>query len=364
MPTFVQIADLHLDTPFSGCGVTERTDRRKELREAFAFAVRYCREHKTELLLICGDLFDGECTSHDTVEYVANCLSQIPETKVFITPGNHDPYNDASPYRYCSFSGNVHIFTSETLEVVELPTLGCAVYGFGYRTSKLREDPICGITPRNLGRINILMGHGDVDVHNSPYYNIQSCHLEKSNLDYVALGHIHKPSGLIYCQKTPYAYSGCLAGRDFSESGMRGMIAGTIEKGKAEIRYIPVTDAVYEEITIDVTGMEYSDIISEASKRCGSISKNARVRIVLEGERSDSLFIYDERMFEGHIPEFRLFKVLDRTAEKLYISELMQEYSLRGLYAKQLKPYLESQDKDVRERAMFALRLGLEALKK
>lgn len=364
MLTFVQIADLHLDTPFFGCSLGERAERRSEILNAFASAVCYCIEKKIDLLLICGDLFDNEFARHETVSYVADCLSRIPDTRVFITPGNHDPYNDASPYRYCSFPDNVHIFTKEALESVELPQLGCAVYGFAYRTAGMREDPVRGIFPRDPGRINILMGHGDVDVRHSQYYNISSYDLGSSGLDYVALGHIHKPSGLQYCGRTPYAYSGCLVGRDFSESGKRGMIAGEVEKGNVSIKYIPVTYATYEEIPINIEGKTRSDIINEAAELCRDISEKARVRIILEGEKEDRFFVMSESSFAESIPKFAYFKVLDRTTEKLYIKELLNEYSLRGLFANQLRPYLESREESIREKGMLALRLGLEALKK
>ena len=43
-------------------------------------------------------------------------------------------------------------------------------------------------------------------------------------MDYIALGHIHKFSGIKRIGNTYYAYSGCPEGRGFDEEGDKGII--------------------------------------------------------------------------------------------------------------------------------------------
>lgn len=363
MLKFIQIADLHLDSPFSGCSMTERRARRDELKNALISAVSYCRENNIDMMLVCGDLFDGEFARRETVAFAAECFGRIPNVRVFIAPGNHDAYNAVSPYKYCTFPGNVHIFKSESLECVEIPELECAVYGFGYNSSKMREKPVSGIHPHNTDRLNILMAHGDIDSQGSPYYNISSYDLESSGLDYVALGHIHKPSGLMYFGKTPCAYSGCLVGRDFGECGKRGMIAGELSKGTADIRYIPVTHISYEEVIVDATEKSLSDIVEEFRKKCASFTEQTRVRAVLTGER-DMLVEISEHLLSENLLHFDAFSFVDKTTEKIMYRELLEEYSLRGEYARMLRPYMEASEESIRQKGLLALRYGLDALKK
>lgn len=363
MIKIVHIADLHLDSPFSGCSLTERNARRLELKKALSAVCDYCLENNTDILLVAGDLFDGEFVRRETIAYVAECFARIPETRVFISPGNHDPYNSASPYKYCRFPDNVHIFTDETLETVEIPCLGTAVYGYGFTTGKMNGTPVSGIHPFDTSRINILIGHADLDDPTSPYYNIKISDIASSGLDYVALGHIHKQSGIMYFGETACAYSGCLVGRGFDECGERGMIAGEIAKGSVSLEYIPITEAGYDEIHIDVTGKEIADITKEVTENLSRVPLQFRVRVVLSGERLKEESI--SAMLESELPaRSKPIEIMDNTRESIKYGEILKEYSLRGAYARTLLPYIQSEDKETSEKAVLALRYGLEALKK
>ena len=363
MIKFVHIADLHLDSPFSGADLNERRERRAELRKALVETISFCTENKTDILLVAGDLFDGEFAGRDTAAFVAECFSRIPDTRVFIAPGNHDHFGAHSPYRYCDFSPNVHIFTEETLSCVEIPQLGCAVYGYGFNSEKMSAQPTRGIHPHDTDRINILVGHGDLDVSHSPYYNISSEDLAASGLDYVALGHIHKPSGLIRFGGTACAYSGCLVGRDYGESGMRGLVTGTVSKTGTEIEYVPVSRRSYEEITVDVTGKSPSEVLSELQEKCMGFSELTGVRTVLIGERDD-FFTLPKSTVEKALSHIYAVHISDKTTEVIGYERLLSESSLKGHYARMLRQYIESDSEEMREKAMLALRYGLEALRK
>ncbi len=362
MIRFVHIADLHLDSPFTGCSLEERRERRNELKNALAAVTSYCNEHSIELLLISGDLFDGDFAGKQTAAFTAECFSRIPNTHVFIAPGNHDHYGHSSPYKYCTFPPNVHIFTEEKLQSVEIPSLGCAVYGYGFNSAKMSERPLSGIHPFDTDRINILVAHGDLDVP-SVYYTIKGEDLERSGLDYAALGHIHKPSGLMYFGKTACAYSGCLVGRDFGECGKRGMIVGEITKAGTEIKYVPVTHRSYEEITVDVTGKELSEIMTEIKEKCRNFTEMTSVRIILVGERNEFGSV-PKKCVEDALSHVDSIRLSDQSTEMLRYDELLTEYSLRGAFARSLRPYMESDNERIREKGKRALRYGLEALRK
>ena len=361
MISTVHIADLHLDSPFSGCSSAERTQRRNELRNALGTVCVYCLEKKVQLLLISGDLFDGDFVRRETVKFAADCFASIPETRVFIAPGNHDPYNSVSPYRYCSFPDNVHIFDEESPKCVEIPELSVNVYGYAFTSAKMSSDPVAGLCPRDTSRINILVGHGDLDFPSSPYYNVKISDLSASGFNYAALGHVHKPSGLMKFGRTSCAYSGCLIGRDFGECGKHGMAVLEISGEETKLKYIPVSDATYEEITVDVTDMTLSDIIEKVRRERSVMPEKSRIRVCLEGENPQIDVIYSGLLtaFDSELEEIK-----NNAGNGINLEDISAEFSLRGEFARKLRPYLESDDPMTVRKATLALKYGLDALKK
>ena len=97
---FVHIADMHFDTPFTllssrrELGETRRIDQ----RQVFKKIINYIKENKIPYLFIAGDLYEQESIRQSTIEYINNLFKEIPETKIYISPGNHDPYLSNSYY--------------------------------------------------------------------------------------------------------------------------------------------------------------------------------------------------------------------------------------------------------------------------
>ena len=91
---FVHIADMHFDMQFKmlsdkiGIGEQRRYDQRVILRKI----INYIKENNIEFLFIAGDLYEQKYIRKSTIEYINNLFMQIPNTKIYITPGNHDPF--------------------------------------------------------------------------------------------------------------------------------------------------------------------------------------------------------------------------------------------------------------------------------
>lgn len=126
---FVHVADMHLDTVFNTLSSKEELCklRRIEQRENFTKIINYIKENKIEYLFISGDLYEHKYIRESTIQYINNLFKTIPETRIFIAPGNHDPYLKNSFYNNFIWSENVHIFTPEP-EKVELEDAD--IYGF------------------------------------------------------------------------------------------------------------------------------------------------------------------------------------------------------------------------------------------
>ena len=91
---FVHIADLHFDAPFVTLSDKGNLGekRRLEQRRIFKKVIEYIKENNIEYLFISGDLYEHQYIRESTINYINNLFTEIENTQIFISPGNHDPY--------------------------------------------------------------------------------------------------------------------------------------------------------------------------------------------------------------------------------------------------------------------------------
>ena len=198
---FVHIADMHMDSPFTsinnkiGMGET----RRLEQRQVFKKAIEYIKENNIEYLFISGDLYEQEYVRETSIEYINNLFKTISNTKIFISPGNHDPFVKNSYYNNFNWNENVHIFKGEFERYDDNDV---NIYGMGFTDFYMENSNIDKLCIQNREKTNILVMHADLngvkDTLGRSYNPVTISQLESLKLDYVALGHIHKTS---YCNK-------------------------------------------------------------------------------------------------------------------------------------------------------------------
>ena len=130
---FVHIADVHFDCPFSSLSVRENLsdNRRLGQRNVFRKVIEYIKDNDIDYLFIAGDLYETEYVRKSTINYINNLFLEIPNTKIFISPGNHDPFFKNSYYNEFEFSKNVYIFKNTNFECKEYQNLN--IYGMGFQ---------------------------------------------------------------------------------------------------------------------------------------------------------------------------------------------------------------------------------------
>lgn len=192
---FVHIADLHFDIPFTTLETRKLSEQRRlEQRNAFKKIIEYIKENKIPYLFICGDLYEHEYIKKSTIEYINKLFETIPETKIYITPGNHDPYIKDSYYANYEWASNVKIFKEE-IEKIEEENL--CIYAYGFEDFYMKKSKEEQIEIEDKSKINILLTHGMLDGNKNEemlYNPISKTKLKSLGFDYVALGHIHKIS--------------------------------------------------------------------------------------------------------------------------------------------------------------------------
>ena len=197
---FVHIADMHFDTPFTTLNAKGNFGkiRRLDQREILKKIIEYIKQNEIKYFFISGDFYEHNSIRKSTIEYINNLFKEIPETKIFITPGNHDPYIKNSMYSDFYWNENVKIFTSK-VEIVE--TEEADIYGVGFDNFYCENLNVENIQIKNKNKINILITHGALNASDKlqlQYNPISKNKLKQIGFDYVALGHIHKPD---YCQE-------------------------------------------------------------------------------------------------------------------------------------------------------------------
>ena len=364
MIKILHCADLHLDSPMAALGITKSELRRNDLRASFTALTLSVKTNQVDFLIISGDLFDSEYVSKDTVALLKREFENIPDCKIIIAPGNHDPYTNNSCYRRGEFPGNVYIFDSPELSYFDFPEKNTTVYGWAFTEEHMASAPLGGFTPENPSRINILAAHGDLDRPGSVYCNIPSKRLREIGFDYAALGHRHAYEAT---EDARIAYSGCLEGRGFDESGEKGAILAVIEKNEISrfaAKFVKFSRHTYHIENLDVTGAASNvDVISKIEDFIAEnhYNEESALRLNLVGSVSGD-FKISPSFIRDQFPQLFILQAVDCTMPMLDRDKLKGDITIRGAFFRALEADLESGDKEQREIAAMALRYGLAAL--
>ena len=361
----VHTADLHFDTPFNEVDEKQRLINKEELKEVFKNIINFCKEKHVDILLLAGDIFDNLTLSRETIHFIENIFNDIKETRVFISPGNHDPYDNNSFYKLIKWPENVHIFKG-SLEKVYIEELKTNVWGAAFNGKYVRKSILKGFS-QNDEEINIMVIHGELSSseEGNEYNPITLKNIRESGMDYIALGHRHNFSGVLKEGSTFYSYSGCPQGRGFDETGDKGIVYGYVAKGFAELSFIKTCKRNYEEVYVDISNLFGYEEIRE--KILDSIKekdrKNNLYKIILKGEVSEKFHIEEKIVKSKLLNDFYFCKVIDKTSIALDIKELSKGYSVKSIFVRKLvKKLKEAKTDEEREVIKMALKIGISSL--
>lgn len=316
-------ADFHLDSPFAGLSPERAAQRRGEQRELLDRLAGLAREKQADLVLLAGDLLDSERVFRETAQTLRAALAAIP-CPVFIAPGNHDFYSPRSVWTSLDWPENVHIFTSDALEAVELP--GCTLWGRAFSDAHQTACPLEGLAVPGDGRLHIACVHGCVGTGND-YGPITPGEIAASGLDYLALGHVHQGSGLQREGGTWWAYPGCPEGRGFDETGEKGVLYVEAEPGRVTAQFVPLAKVRYEIITADITGPDGA--LFNILEALPGKTSDLICRLILTGE-GDAPNLAN--LQQTLAPEFYGLTLIDRTRLPQDLWARREEDALTGLF--------------------------------
>ena len=355
---FVHMADMHFDGPFTVLNNRNKLGekRRLEQREAFKKVIQYVKENNIEYLFIAGDLYENEYIRRTTIEYINNLFKDIPNTKIYITPGNHDPYINGSMYKTFKWSDNVYIFNSE-IKVIEEDD--CDIYGFGFNDFYCRNSDIENIKIKNKEKINILITHGTLNggtIEDMEYNPLNKNMLKEIGFDYIALGHIHK---LDYNneENQRIAYPGSTISMGFDELGKHGVIVGELDKENIKLEFIEIDNKEFKELELDIGDVSSIEELIEKINEL-KLEENIFYKLIFIGDKNFEINKY--KLFQ-FITNENIIKIKDNTKIKINLEEISKNNNLKGIFVKEILDELNKNNYD-KKILQNALEIGLEII--
>lgn len=369
---FLHCADLHLDMPFSSLGISgeKSTIRRQELMETFQKIIEVAKEEVVDLIFISGDLYEHNYVKKSTINFINDKFNEIPNIKVFIVPGNHDPYLQNSYYKNYNWCSNVNILSFEN-PYVALEGLDTYVYGVGFRNFYEEKSLLYDIKPLKPQAVNILLVHGtvDMDFKQSVYNPMTSENLSALEMDYVALGHFHNRSENIGGNKNIFN-PGSPDPLGFDEPGEHGVFIGTIsiteDGGKqCETHFIKLNRRFYESLEVEVEGAGTDEQV--ANKIMGVLRgkdyQNGLFNIILKGYIDEGYRINIAKVQSYLDDKIFYIKIKDETAADYNFDEIKKEPGLKGLFTRKIFLLMEKTEDEYEKKLLLnALYYGIEAL--
>lgn len=360
---------MHLGSKFRNLDNVKSSQRNSEIKNTFIETLNIGNEEGIDILLISGDLFDSIHIDDSTVDEIKCCMSKY-KFKVVISPGNHDPFTVDSLYN-SKWPDNVYIFKSNSVEYFYFEDIGTRIFGNAFTNTYLKGENINfekGLVGENTDILDIGIFHAEITSKEKEnlYSPITLEKIRNSNLDYIALGHIHKRTPIQTIGKTSYAYCGCLEGRGFDETEDKGFYIGYISKGFVDLRFRSVCKRKYIDCKVDVgsclNSLEVCETINNKLKEnYGEEFFKHFYKITLVGELPED-YLLDIKDIEIKMDNIFYIKFIDKTQPFIDLRSIELGTDLKSIFIKKMflriKNAVSSEEKLVEEQA---LKIGLKA---
>lgn len=280
---FVHSADLHIDSPMKGLSAYPGApvqEMRGATRRAFESLVGLCVGEGVDLLVIAGDVYDGDWKDFSTGLYFRAQLARLREDgiEVVLIHGNHDAASVIT--RNLKLPG-IHVLRHDRPESVVLEGLGVAVHGQSFATRAVSENLAAGYPDPLPGLVNIGLLHTSLGGYEE-HENYAPCRLEElaaRGYDYWALGHIHERAVL---RSDPHVvFSGNVQGRHMRERGAKGATLVEGVEGELTFSHHTLDHVRWSRVNVDAGGVEdETDVLERAQVALRAAIEDAGGRLL------------------------------------------------------------------------------------
>ena len=333
----IHCADIHADSAMkSNFEGEKKNKRREEIVDAFARMVDFANKNEVKAVIIAGDLFDTKASMQKTIKKrIAYVISTNPQIDFLYLRGNHDEDSDFFTEDNLP---NLKLFSKEKWESYSFDNDRIHIFGREF-TSTI---PAKAYSELHLdsSKINIVVMHGQIAGYETKKDGavISLPKFANQNIDYIALGHIHKFRMEKLDHRCVWCYPGCLEGRGFDECGEKGFVLLNIEDGRIETEFIPNSKRVIHSVDVPLDGtMSYNQIMHSIEERVGDISCEDIVQVNLTGEISEDTDIEVSSYESALAPRFFYIKIENFCQNKIDYEKYENDVSLKGEFIRLVK---------------------------
>ena len=394
----LHLSDIHLGSSFSHGRINPATGVNTRL-EDFSNSLRLCIDQaigdEVDLVLFGGDAFPDATPPPYIQEAFARQFQRLATAQIptVLLVGNHDQHAQGSGgaslsiYRTLAVPGFVvgdslktHLLTTKNgeIQIITLPWLNHSALltrpeSQGKALAEVNQLLIERLTVALEGEIRqlnpeiptVLLGHLMVDRANlgaerflavGKGFTVPLSLLTRSELDYVALGHVHKHQNLNPNNDPPVIYPGSIERVDFSEEKeAKGFVSVELSKGHAVWGFSPLPARLFLTINLDVC--DSSDPQSAILEAIDSHNiEDAIVRLIYK-TRSEQLEQVNSAALHQALKSAHSYTIrpeLDSQLARPRLPELGVGKSLDPLEA--LTTYLDSREdlKDISQQMLVA----------
>ncbi|MBQ8295074.1 MAG: metallophosphoesterase [Clostridia bacterium] len=276
----IHTGDVHLGSTMKNLPPEKAKLRQAELMDTFAQLAVYAKNNGVSAVIIAGDLFDENNLLRRYKQDVFAVIKDAAPVGFFYVSGNHDDefdYEDELPPNLFLFSKSRGWQSYDFPENITLT---------GMDSKFMRAETLAALS-LDKTRFNIVVLHGDIAGGKTSFETIPLTALQNKYVDYLALGHIHKPMAAAkpLDGRGIYRYCGCLEGRGFDECGQRGFFLLDIENGRlVREQFISIAKRTVVEAHADISDCgSYYDVEKTVAAVLGQIPTGSIVKLVLCG---------------------------------------------------------------------------------
>jgi DNA repair exonuclease SbcCD nuclease subunit len=295
---FIHTGDLHLDSPFAGLVTAAPDHVAAALREATIQAwnaiVDLALEERVDFLVVAGDVFDRESRTLRGQVRFRDGLARLSAAGIpsFVVAGNHDPQSSWERAVQVAWPPLAHFFGSRQVTGVAVRR-GAAVdgdgeeiarvYGISFGQADVREN-LARRFRREPGvpvAVGLLHANVGQDTGHDPYAPCTLEDLRAADMDYWALGHVHR-RGVLSVANPAAVYCGNPQGRDPNEGDPRGCYLVTIhDRGRITPEFMPVDVVRWQHVTVDLSGFEEIEPLIDRVAEAVDAARTAAGRSVI-----------------------------------------------------------------------------------
>jgi len=298
---FLHIADLHL-----GYEQYSSPERFNDFSKAFLWLVDVANDQNVDFVLIAGDTFHKRTVDPLAVRVAIEGLRRL-QCPVYGIEGNHEKAYFTDSKSWIDFLNDENAMTVLNGNCVNHgdSVRICGVRYAGAQTNTVVREFVLQLEDSN--KFTILMVHAGVEgqVPHTSGLDEDTLSAIHDRVDYLALGHFHKPyttDGWIF---NPGSIENCGA-EETLWPRRGGLLVDVGASGNIEHEFIATPKRPFYRIALDVTGAESAnDVIRAVGSilEAGSIDTNAVIDFILSGlvqfDRSDIDIKAMRSMFES-----------------------------------------------------------------